>query len=156
MKVVKFRVSGVWIGVDVLGVDAVARCPECLDDPSTSLGVAGLLSFRGRKVPLIELASWLGLHTYFPGEERHVVVLDLVKTSVGLIVGDVEGMVETVSEPVLPVPPTAQRLPDLLRAVQTDGGIVNLLEPEVFFRREHIEEFMKAASGPRGPEDSSV
>jgi chemotaxis signal transduction protein len=151
MQIVKFRVSGIWVGVDVLGVDAVTRCPDHLEEPSASGGVAGMMVFRGRNLPLIELSSWLGLKCYFPGEERHVVVLDLVRTLVGMIVGDVEGIVETVSEPVLPVPRSAQPMPDLLMAVQTGAGVVNLLEPEVFFRREHVEEFLSACAGEAAP-----
>jgi chemotaxis signal transduction protein len=144
MKVVKCRISNLWVGIDVLTVDGVARCPGNYQEFRDTRDVVGFLPFHGRLVPLVELAPWLRVRGYFPGEERFVVVIDLVRISVGLIVGEVQGIVDVLEEPVLPLPGEGTARADLLRAVQTSEGLLHLVEPEVFFRHEDRAGFEKA------------
>lgn len=149
MRVIKFRVSNLWLGVDVLAVEAVTRCPEPLEEVRHTREVVGTLPFHGRSVPLVELAPWLGLRSYYTGE-RHVVVLDLVRVAVGLLVGEVEDIVTVETDPALPLPAPGRSAPELLRTAHVEGSILHLLEPEVFFRHEHLDRFAEAARAAPG------
>jgi chemotaxis signal transduction protein len=74
-----------------------------------------------------------------------------VTVLVGLLVGEIDDIVEVEGELTMPLPGEGPRTVDFLRNTQSDGDIVHIIEPEVFFKRRDIEAFRKAAAKPIQP-----
>lgn len=77
---VVFRTCSVWLAVPALTVDHILDFEGCRSLPTAPAHIRGLMGVRGRAIPVVDLAVWLGLPSGNQGagaasEKRHERVL---------------------------------------------------------------------------------
>ncbi len=127
-----FRLAGHVYGVPLAQVAEITPNRELNVIPHMPRGVEGLLDLRGQVIPVINLRVRLGLERQDADQSRNIVVLDMgAASNVGLLVDNVESVVQTAVEelvaasPLLAGPEGAY----VQGFVLTDKGIIGLLDP---------------------------
>lgn len=118
------RAEGKAYGLPVGGVLEVADAGEVLDVPRALPAVRGLTPLRGRLVPLIHLAAFLGGRPAPAELGRTVVLVELGRRQVAFEVDDADAVVR---EQALPVP-RGQSLPWAVGVAEQDGTLVPILD----------------------------
>lgn len=78
-----------YYGINVAKVREVIRVPETTDYPNAQPNVLGVFSLRGKLIPLVDLAGWLGVPTVNDIADKVVIVTDFNKMSNGFLVDSV-------------------------------------------------------------------
>ncbi|MDD1780849.1 chemotaxis protein [Enterovibrio sp. ZSDZ35] len=76
-------------GINVAKVREVIRVPDTTDYPNAQPNVLGVFSLRGKLIPLVDLAGWLGVATGSNVESKVVIVTDFNRMSNGFLVDSV-------------------------------------------------------------------
>lgn len=118
------RAEGKAYGLPVGGVLEVADAGEVLDVPRALPAVRGLTPLRGRLVPLIHLAAFLGGRPAPAELGRTVVLVELGRRQVAFEVDDADAVIR---EQALPVP-RGQSLPWAAGVAEQDGTLVPILD----------------------------
>jgi purine-binding chemotaxis protein CheW len=118
------RAEGRAYGLPVGRVLEVADAGEVLDVPRALPAVRGLTPLRGRLVPLIHLAAFLGDRPAPAELGRTVVLVELGGRQVAFEVDDADAVVR---ESPLPVP-RGQSLPWAAGVAEQDGTLVPILD----------------------------
>ncbi len=91
-KLVGFSVLGDDYVIPLNELSEVLDVPECTKLPRVKSWIRGLANVRGRLLPIIDLADFLGGSLAGSVRDRRVLVLDMDGTYVGLIVDAVQGI----------------------------------------------------------------
>ena len=91
-KLVGFSVLGDDYVIPLNELSEVLDVPECTKLPRVKSWVRGLANVRGRLLPIIDLADFLGGSLAGSVRDRRVLVLDMDGIYVGLIVDGVQGI----------------------------------------------------------------
>lgn len=91
-KLVGFSLLGESYVMPLNELSEVLDVPECTKLPRVKSWVRGLANVRGRLLPIIDLADFLGGSSRGPVKDRRVLVLDIDSVYVGLIVDSVQGI----------------------------------------------------------------
>lgn len=78
-----------YYGINVAKVREVIRVPETTDYPNAQPNVLGVFSLRGKLIPLVDLAGWLGVPTKDSIDSKVVIVTDFNRMSNGFLVDSV-------------------------------------------------------------------
>ncbi|WP_028025431.1 chemotaxis protein [Enterovibrio calviensis] len=76
-------------GINVAKVREVIRVPNTTDYPNAQPNVLGVFSLRGKLIPLVDLAGWLGVPTHNTIDTKVVIVTDFNRMSNGFLVDSV-------------------------------------------------------------------
>lgn len=76
-------------GINVAKVREVIRVPDTTDYPNAQPNVLGVFSLRGKLIPLVDLAGWLGVKTPDNIDSKVVIVTDFNLMSNGFLVDSV-------------------------------------------------------------------
>lgn len=128
MMVLGFSLGGKLCGFEIGRVQEVLQMVELTEVPDAPHYMAGALNLRGAVLPVLDLATLLGLPVGHYDLETPIVVVRSGDRRVGLIVDDVHDVVEFPAEDV--DPPT--ELFPLRRALsgvaRTDKGLMMLFD----------------------------
>ncbi|MGD9608232.1 MAG: chemotaxis protein CheW [Desulfovibrionaceae bacterium] len=91
LKLVGFRVGGQELAVPIAQVQEVIRSLSATKLPAASAHILGIVNLRGRVVPLLSMASLLGLPDR-EGEDRFIIVCRRHDMLLGLVVGAIAAM----------------------------------------------------------------
>lgn len=124
------RAEGRAYGLPVGRVLEVADTGRVLDVPRSLPAVRGLTTLRGRLVPLIHLAAFLGGRPA-PAETGRTVVLVELRGGAGSrqVAFEVDDADAVVREQAMPVP-RGQSLPWAVGVAEQDGALVPILDLE--------------------------
>jgi chemotaxis signal transduction protein len=111
-------------GLPLDRVVEVADLGEVLEVPRVEIAMRGLTSLRGRLVPLVHLAAFLGQRTPPVERGRAVVLVELHGHLVAFEVDDAEAVVR---EAALPLP-EGESLPWATGVAPRHGGLVPILD----------------------------
>ena len=98
LEIIEFRLEKVlpdgktkmcFYGINVAKVREVIRVPDTTDYPNAQPNVLGVFSLRGKLIPLVDLAGWLGINTPTDLEDKVVIVTDFNRMSNGFLVDGV-------------------------------------------------------------------
>ena len=118
-------------GLPLDRVVEVADLTEVLQVPHTEAAVRGLTPLRGRLVPLVHLAAFLGERAPPPERGRAVVLVQLASRFVAFEVDDAE---EVVREAALPLP-DGESLPWATGVASRQDGLVPILDLDALGER---------------------
>ncbi len=91
---VKFRLNDQQFVMDSREITEVLPVPEVTPLPDVHSWVKGLANVRGRILPMIDLGDFLGRREPSPSTRNRVIVVDQRTISLGLIVDEVQGMMQ--------------------------------------------------------------
>ena len=99
-QVVVLRVQGGDYAVPINRVQEIVRVPEITRVPHAQAGVEGVINLRGRVLPVVDLASRLGLGITERARSARVVVVDGGTESIGLLVDGVSEVLRVSAQPM--------------------------------------------------------
>jgi two-component system chemotaxis sensor kinase CheA len=141
------EVAGMRFAIPQLAVGELVRTGGAGDARVERVGDAAVLRLRDRLLPLLPLASLLGLEP--PGaapEGGFVVVVRLGAAAFGLVVDRVHDTEEIVVKPVAPILRHVAAFAGT--TILGDGGVVMILDPDGIARQGGLAEPAAAAAAP--------
>ncbi len=91
-KLIGFSVLGARYVIPLNEISEVLEVPDCTKLPRVKSWVRGVANVRGRLLPIIDFAGFLGGTLTGSVRERRVMVFEAASTYIGVIVDQVHGM----------------------------------------------------------------
>ncbi|MDG1495156.1 MAG: chemotaxis protein CheW [Porticoccaceae bacterium] len=91
-KLIAFNVLGYDYLIPLDEVSEILELPESIKLPRVKSWITGLANVRGRLLPIVDLAAFLGGSLCSTVRDRRVLVLDINSVYVGVIVDSVQGI----------------------------------------------------------------
>jgi len=104
IQLVSFELGGEEYGVDVLTVREIIRIPEITKMPNSAEYVDGIISLRGKVVPIISLRRRFGLSECERGSNSRILVMDVGGGMTGFIVDSVSEVIRIQAGEIQPPP----------------------------------------------------
>lgn len=128
-QLIAFSLHGEQYAVPIASVQEIIRyTPPGVTAAATDL-VRGMISLRGRVLPVADLSSRLG-RALEVGSATRILIIELTNGSVGLIVDSVDGVLHVAESEIAPLPASmaGSGLGDEIATV--DDRLVMLVDPE--------------------------
>jgi len=90
--VICLQVMGIGIAIPLDETAELLNMPQCTRLPRVRSWVRGVANVRGKLLPVIDLADFLGGHLLTPPSQQRIVILDVGDLYVGLQVDAIAGM----------------------------------------------------------------
>ncbi len=90
----------------------------------------GVITLRGRTIPVIDLAQAVGMRPLVPDENSTVIVTEYNRSIQAFLIGNVERIVNLTWETIQPPPRTAGRQHYLTAITNVDDAIVEIIDVE--------------------------
>jgi len=130
-QLVVFTLGSEEYALPIRQVHEIIRYTEPRSVAAESGWVRGVISLRGKIVPVYDLAARLGLETAEPVEGGKIVIVETATDMAGVVVDDVEEVL-TVEDAQLDAVPAAGS-PSIEAIAKIDDRLVILLAPEGIF-----------------------
>jgi purine-binding chemotaxis protein CheW len=130
-QLVVFTLGSEEYALPIRQVHEIIRYTEPRSVAAESGWVRGVISLRGKIVPVYDLAARLGLQTEEPREGGKIVIVETATDMAGVVVDEVEEVL-TVEEAQLDAVPAAGS-PSIEAIAKIDDRLVILLDPEGIF-----------------------
>jgi len=129
-QLVIFSLGGEEYALPISAVHEIIRYTEPRSVASASGNVRGVISLRGKIIPVIDLATSLGAASAVATEGSKIVIVEAASDMVGVIVDDVEEVLTITGEQIDPVPARDSTI----EAIAKIGDrLVGLLDPDGVF-----------------------
>lgn len=129
-QLVVFSLGDEEYALPITQVQEIIRFSEPRPVASDVAWIRGVISLRGKIIPVCDLASRLGVG-HEAGRDQKIVVLETVTGTAGVIVDQVEEVLTVESDQLDDVPGAAT---DLIEAIaKIDDRLVVLLNPDTIF-----------------------
>jgi len=130
-------------GLPIAAVDEVVRLPETLTRlPKAPAYVQGVMSLRGKVIPVIDQRQRFSVSGQAAGEARRVVVLTLGELQAGFAVDAVSRILEVEAGDLMPAPELSgdgDRLFDRAARVEREGDVILLIDPRALLERAEAD-----------------
>jgi len=126
VKYLIFNSDGIRYGVEADVVNTILNDVVITKIPMMPEYISGIINMRGQFVPIIDFRLLLGR---MPGDNSCAVVLNIEGFSIGILVDNVDQMVDIERASILPVP--SQRGNKLVSGMCTMPGVSNSLSSAV-------------------------
>jgi purine-binding chemotaxis protein CheW len=137
-QLVVFSLRGGEYALPIRQVQEIIRYTEPRPVASEATSVRGVISLRGKILPVVDVAGRLGLTDTSDAEGKIVIVESEGSSTIGVIVDDVEEVVTINSEDLEEVPVADQRLVQAIARLG-DRLVVVLQSEGVFAEAEGVE-----------------
>ncbi len=130
-------------GLPIAAVDEVVRLPETLTRlPKAPAYVQGVMSLRGKVIPVIDQRQRFSVSGEAAGEARRVVVVTLDGLQAGFAVDAVARILEVEADDLMPAPELSSdgdRLFDRAAKVEREGDVILLIDPRALLERAEAD-----------------
>lgn len=127
-QLVVFTLGAEEYALPIVKVQEVIRYTEPRSVDASLCWVRGVISLRGKIIPICDLAARLGTQREHDAESAKIVIVDADTGTAGLIVDEVNEVLTIDSEQLDPVPGTGS---DFIESVaKIDDRLVILLDPD--------------------------
>lgn len=130
-------------GLPITAVDEVVRLPETLTRlPKAPAYVQGVMSLRGKVIPVIDQRQRFSVSGEATGEARRVVVVTLGGLQAGFAVDAVTRILEVEADDLMPAPELSGddgRLFDRAARVEREGDVILLIDPRALLERAETD-----------------
>ncbi|MCX7984836.1 MAG: chemotaxis protein CheW [Bacteroidetes bacterium] len=107
LQLVSFKVGDEEFGIDILKVQEINRMMEITKIPDAPPDIEGVVNFRGKVIPVIDLRKRFGLPIKEQNSNTRLIVVELEKKTVGFIVDEVKEVLRIPKSITEPPPPLA-------------------------------------------------
>lgn len=107
VQLVGFKLGKEFFGIGIINVQEIIRYQEITQVPRTPKFVEGVISLRGRVIPVINLRKRFGLDSIERTKETRIIIVELDISTVGFIVDAVTEVSSIAKSTIDPAPPTA-------------------------------------------------
>ena len=131
LEILMFRLHGRQLfAINVFKVQEVVRLPKLTLIPQRHPHMRGVITLRGRTIPVIDLAQAVGMRPLVPDENNPVIVTEYNRSIQAFLIGSVERIVNLTWESIQPPPRTAGRQHYLTAITNVDDAIVEIIDVE--------------------------
>ncbi|MEI2702445.1 MAG: chemotaxis protein CheW [Baekduia sp.] len=127
-QIVVFTAAGEEYAVPIGHVHEIIRFTPPRTVAATDEALRGVISLRGKIVPVLDLATRIGLDSAGDSDDQSIVIVEAGEQIAGLVVGQVEEVVTVDESQVDESPAVAGRAIDSIARI--DDRLVLLLSPE--------------------------
>lgn len=138
MKILVFSIGEKDYGADITQVREVIRTRKVTRVPEAAAFVEGVITLRGRVIPLINLRKKLGMKSEEVPSNR-IVVTTIQNHWTGILVDQVKDVVTLKPEDIAKPDEVLQSVTYLLGVAKWQGKVVFLVDITGFLRREESE-----------------
>lgn len=142
LQLVVFQLGDELYGTDIQLIREIVSMTRITRVPRTPAYIKGVINFRGRVLPVIDLRHRLGLGQTAVTDETRIAVVEVDDDQVGMIV---DGVTEVLRLPATAVEPASQVITADLDAAylkgvgHSEGRLIILLDlPRVFAKQERM------------------
>lgn len=131
LEILMFRLHGRQLfAINVFKVQEVVRLPKMNLIPQRHPHMCGVITLRGKTIPVIDLAQAVGMRPLIPNENSTVIVTEYNRSIQAFLIGSVERIVNLTWETIQPPPRTAGRQHYLTAITNVDDAIVEIIDVE--------------------------
>ena len=142
-QLVVFRLGQEEYAVSIAQVKEILHYKGATKMPHTPAYMEGIITLRGKVIPVVELAMRFGL-VASSTVERRVVIVEAAGQEVGIVVDEVTEVIRLQESAIEPVPAMSVRN-DYVRGIGKDNGrLLILLDLAKLFREDEIAEFQSS------------
>lgn len=128
---VVFKVANESFGLDISSVQEIIRPQQITSVPEMPLHMKGVISLRGKVIPVVDLRDRLGLTSGGETKSTRVVIVDILGSTVGMIVDAVSEVLQIEENQVEPPSPIVESYEKYLRGIgRFNSDLILLLDIE--------------------------
>ncbi len=117
-QVVVFQIGTEEYGIDIKDVFEIIQMQEITKIPQASEMIEGVISLRGRVIPIIDLKRKFGYQSSAIGQNSRIIITDIGEQAVGIIIDEVSEVISIDEEAI--------ELPNVINKSTSDSGIVGI------------------------------
>jgi two-component system chemotaxis response regulator CheV len=132
LELLLFRVGAIRqrFAINVFKVREVIPCPKLKRVPDAHRNVVGIGNMRGQTIPVIDLASALGYRANQDIENAFVIITEFNRNVQGLLVSEVDRILNRNWEEILPPPKGAERGSYMTAITDFEGELIEIVDVE--------------------------
>ncbi len=128
LQVVVFQLANEFFGIDIASVESIIKMQDITRLPQSPDFFEGIINLRGKILPVIDLRKRLNLSAMEKTLESRIVITSYTTTTLGLIVDQVEEVIDIDDSLVEPPPPITSSLnTEFIRGIAKTGQMLIIL-----------------------------
>lgn len=140
-QLVLFSLGGEEYAISITQVKEIIQYKNATKLPNTPLYMEGIISLRGKIVPVVDLASRLELAVSENSDKRALIV-ETAGREIGIVVDEVTEVLQLQDSAI--EPPPAATANGYIRGIGKEGNrLLILLDTDRLFSKDEIEELKK-------------
>ncbi len=132
VKIILFRLSGEWYGVEIANVKEVIKVGPIAYLPSSPEYIAGIINLRGNILSVIDLKAILGLPYEEQSDKARIIAIEAGGMNAGFLVSEVVKSLEIpktkITSTLLTIPPEGAKY--IKGQCNIDGRLIAILHVE--------------------------
>lgn len=131
LELLLFRLQGRQVfGINVFKVKEVVQCPHLTKPPGSHRVILGIASLRGNNIPVMDLCHAIGGPKMGNPEDYFIIITEYNRRMLAFLVGNVERIVNTHWEDILPPPKGLGRSSYMTAVTEIEGELVEIIDVE--------------------------
>jgi two-component system, chemotaxis family, chemotaxis protein CheV len=131
LELLLFRLRGRQVfGINVFKVKEVVQCPHLTKTPGSHQVIRGIASLRGNNIPVMDLCHAIGGPKMGNPEDYFIIITEYNRRLLAFLVGNVERIVNTHWEDILPPPEGLGRGSYMTAVTEIDDQMVEIIDVE--------------------------
>lgn len=131
LELLLFRLnSRQMFGINVFKVKEVVACPPLTRTPGSHPVVRGIASLRGNNIPVMDLSQAIGGPKMGDPKDFFIIITEYNRRLLAFLVGNVERIVNTNWEDILPPPQGVGRSSYMTAVTDIEGDLVEIIDVE--------------------------
>ncbi|MCU7844432.1 MAG: chemotaxis protein [Candidatus Thiodiazotropha sp. (ex Monitilora ramsayi)] len=131
LELLLFRLQGRQVfGINVFKVKEVVQCPPLTQTPGAHKVIRGIASLRGNNIPVMDLCHAIGGPQMGDPADYFIIITEYNRRMLAFLVGNVERIVNTHWEDILPPPSGVGRSSYMTAVTDIDGSLVEIIDVE--------------------------
>jgi len=103
-KVLTFLLANEEYAIDILAIEEITRPLTITYVPRVPPYIMGVVSLRGRVIPILDLHARLGLSAFSPGKKNRFIIFQVEQSGVGIIADRINDVVTLSKHQLQPAP----------------------------------------------------
>jgi len=117
-------------GINVFKVKEVVQCPHLTKTPGSHQVIRGIASLRGNNIPVMDLSHAIGGPKMGNPNDYFIIITEYNRRMLAFLVGNVERIVNTHWEDILPPPMGVGRSSYMTAVTDIEGQLVEIIDVE--------------------------
>lgn len=131
LELLLFRLQGRQVfGINVFKVKEVVQCPHLTELPGSNPVIRGVASLRGNNIPVMDLSNAIGGPRMEKATDYFIIITEYNRRQLAFLVGNVESIVNTHWEDILPPPKGLGRSSYMTAVTEIDDMLVEIIDVE--------------------------
>ncbi|MCU7932165.1 MAG: chemotaxis protein CheV [Candidatus Thiodiazotropha sp. (ex Codakia rugifera)] len=131
LELLLFRLNGRQVfGINVFKVKEVVQCPPLTELPGSHPVIRGVATLRGVNIPVMDLCNAIGGPRMGKATDYFIIITEYNRRQLAFLVGNVERIVNTHWEDILPPPQGVGRSSYMTAVTDLDGTLVEIIDVE--------------------------